>query len=229
MCLRCRDTPETIEHLFFFCEFAKEVWDHAPISWIDLGGANNSYWYWWQQIREACEQRQNDDYATLSANILWQIWKCRNKENFEAIRIGIDIKRAADEWTEFEGFRQQSSTSRNMQLTSHLNSDNNEILRDQRFIVINTNSEQSTTVNKSGSSIVAKDRVGNLLAVWAASHTGNRETSLLEAENIHKALVKAKVEGWDYISIVCSNRIIVDKLNCKATDDVLLATLLEDI
>ena len=57
------------------------------------------FWKWWETVKEASVARDETQGATLTANLLWQIWKGRNKRIFEeqAIPTPVVIKHAVEE------------------------------------------------------------------------------------------------------------------------------------
>ncbi|KAL3534565.1 hypothetical protein ACH5RR_003026 [Cinchona calisaya] len=80
-----------------------------------------------------------------------------------------------------------------------------------------------------GYSLMARDRNGKLLKILVDDREGKTGLMLMMAEAMRPALVLAKEEGWDRVQLFCSNKAIVEKLNKKTTEDVNLATFLEDI
>ena len=56
------------------------------------------------------------EHIVLTANILWQIWKARNKMAFEQQRSGANdiVQRAQQEWLEYEDVLQQERQSTRM-------------------------------------------------------------------------------------------------------------------
>ncbi|XP_059064555.1 uncharacterized protein LOC131856693 [Cryptomeria japonica] len=80
MCSICR-TPEMGRHVFFECSFAKEVWlmfgISIPASFNILEVITGFIFNIKKDV--------NMFWDILSANILWQIWKCRNEERFQNV------------------------------------------------------------------------------------------------------------------------------------------------
>ena len=52
VCKCCGESPETIEHLLFFCDNAKAVWKTVPVSWEGLECFRNSFGHWWEELRD---------------------------------------------------------------------------------------------------------------------------------------------------------------------------------
>lgn len=78
LCNICR-LPDTGRHFFFYCLFAKEIWNlfgfYYPINVniieIVTGHING------------LSKDANFFWNMLSSYILWQIWKCRNEEKYQ--------------------------------------------------------------------------------------------------------------------------------------------------
>ncbi|XP_071909906.1 uncharacterized protein [Coffea arabica] len=70
---------ESIEHMFFQCSRAQEVWKMAPIQWDGLTGQTGNFRVWWTAMLEASCRKEEREHIELTTNILWQIWKRRNE------------------------------------------------------------------------------------------------------------------------------------------------------
>ncbi|XP_059074828.1 uncharacterized protein LOC131874899 [Cryptomeria japonica] len=77
-CTFC-NKPETCRHIFFECNFAKKVWELCGITYpkyIDIFEIITGYIH-------GLKNDSNILWFIISANILWQLWKCRNEERFQ--------------------------------------------------------------------------------------------------------------------------------------------------
>jgi hypothetical protein len=86
VCSVC-DVPETFEHLFFYCKFAKGIWSiffGVPIVWDSRMGLS------WSEVLagfvESFDVKTNIFWYVLTGEILWYLWKERNGEIFEKRR-----------------------------------------------------------------------------------------------------------------------------------------------
>ncbi|XP_071912375.1 uncharacterized protein [Coffea arabica] len=103
MCRLCGEESETIEHALLNCSYVKQVWRLAPIQWEGMMDQQGYFRKWWTNIAEAKSRSEGNEQLSLTANILWQIWKSRNDKEFNrnqnpSIRT---VQKAQEEWLEF--------------------------------------------------------------------------------------------------------------------------------
>ena len=72
ICTSCGDGIETLEHLFFECDYAKKIWKLSPISWDGLIDLQACFWRWWEGLLEATQRANGKEHIELTINILWQ-------------------------------------------------------------------------------------------------------------------------------------------------------------
>nr|XP_027090235.1 uncharacterized protein LOC113711271 [Coffea arabica] len=103
ICQVCGAGEETIEHLFFFCNPAKEVWKFAPVQWDGIADSRGNFNKWWSGLMEATSRNKGHQHQALTVNILWQLWKARNEKVFNnKCRNPFDIVQKAHlEWIEY--------------------------------------------------------------------------------------------------------------------------------
>ena len=105
--IRCKhcNAPESINHLFLHCPFAKKVWEHIPVTpTVDLSGFIDLSEVWARLCSKACLPPTGLATGPLAPWILWQIWISRNSLCFNNKQISEEetINRAirmAKEWT----------------------------------------------------------------------------------------------------------------------------------
>nr|XP_027109144.1 uncharacterized protein LOC113729013 [Coffea arabica] len=103
ICSTCGKAQETIEHMLLNCPHALEVWKSAPIQWDRANDQRGDFKRWWLRITEARTRQEGKDHIGLTANILWQVWKDRNKKEYEnSVRLAPlrIVERAHKEWME---------------------------------------------------------------------------------------------------------------------------------
>ncbi|XP_027174532.1 uncharacterized protein LOC113774164 [Coffea eugenioides] len=188
-----------MEHLFFSCENAAEVWKMAPVRWDGLQDKQHNLWLWWEQVTQALSLEQGQDRVNLTINILWQIWKARNKKVFEdANQEPFKILRKAQaEWLEFEQEREP----------------------EQEGIIIQTSSELNSKRE------MPRERVIRLYTDAAGKGIASKE----EALAIRNALLMAKQAGWAKIIVYSDCKSVVKQTNKCSENDSNIATILEDV
>ena len=89
-CKRCGEA-ESINHLFFHCEFARKVWLNAPFSTApDFSGLLDLAGMWTDLCSITCLPPSGITAGSLAPWILWSIWKERNKFVFEGISASAE-------------------------------------------------------------------------------------------------------------------------------------------
>lgn len=82
MCEVCGNEMESLERVFFLCSKAQECWKHSPIQWDGLIQLQSNFVPWWNEIAKAGKRKEREGHMELTVNILWQVWKARNKVVF---------------------------------------------------------------------------------------------------------------------------------------------------
>ena len=100
MCKSYGEDIEIMEHLFFHCRLAKEVWRLSPVKWDGLEEYIGNISRWWRVLIEARHRSAGIDHIALIVNILWQLWKARNDRVFNSVeRYPLKtIQKAHEEW-----------------------------------------------------------------------------------------------------------------------------------
>ncbi|XP_039173475.1 uncharacterized protein LOC120295926 [Eucalyptus grandis] len=79
-CTLCNhNIPETIEHLFFFCPWTQDIWNHEEIR-VTISPTSIRRFDAWVANR-ASLPRASPDFEVI-ANVLWEIWRQRNNAVF---------------------------------------------------------------------------------------------------------------------------------------------------
>lgn len=111
VCKRCQET-ETVMHTFFFCPFARNVWENIPIQRVVHLATDKGF-------KDAITEFQRIiclPPTGISGSILpwvcWSIWTARNTLLFEETpsveEVASKALRLAQEWTLAQGLKQQS-------------------------------------------------------------------------------------------------------------------------
>ena len=103
VCRCCGEKVETIEHMLFFCNNAKTTWKLAPIQWDGLKDMRSNFVRWWEGILGTKKREQGKEHIALTVNILWQIWKARNRKAFDEKDADPrkSVQKAMVEWNEY--------------------------------------------------------------------------------------------------------------------------------
>ncbi|XP_071933882.1 uncharacterized protein [Coffea arabica] len=103
MCRSCGEEVETLEHMFFFCDTAETTWKLAPLQWDGLKEMRGNFVKWWEGMLGAKKREQGQEHIALTVNILWQIWKARNRKAFEEKEADPrkTVQKAIVEWDEY--------------------------------------------------------------------------------------------------------------------------------
>jgi hypothetical protein len=86
ICALCDQEPETDDHLFLHCSFAKQVWllvTNWTAGTIQLPANPEEIEYWWKRSPELLPQVQKRSVAAIQMYIASNLWKKRNRRIFE--------------------------------------------------------------------------------------------------------------------------------------------------
>ncbi|CAA0807627.1 Unknown protein [Striga hermonthica] len=103
ICKICGACDESLEHIFFSCTRASNVWKLAGVDGTSFQNPNLTFRSWWTEVCTMKRASNFDDRIHFSSYILWRLWKCRNLWIFNSIwKSDIDIaNQARREWVEF--------------------------------------------------------------------------------------------------------------------------------
>nr|XP_027086514.1 uncharacterized protein LOC113708252 [Coffea arabica] len=208
----CREEQESVEHLFFSCPHTQEVWKAAPIKWDGVVDQQGSFKRWWITVSEARRRPRGKEHIGLTANILWQVWKERNKKEFEnkgSCLPARTISKAHKEWLE-----QEESLSRITRPSTGETTPNNEEpiqgLEEAETIVMEVATESQFGKVSLGIGVRVRRHPNTLMAEWAL-----RERTL--------------EQRWSRIAIHFQNQELMRQISNRSPSNSSLATLIEDI
>lgn len=87
LCPICENETETVEHMIFWCPWAKAVWFGCNIKPFDNLGGNASISKWIANMVEQLSTSEATNFMGKVANTAWQIWKARNDSVFNKVRV----------------------------------------------------------------------------------------------------------------------------------------------
>ncbi|XP_071902573.1 uncharacterized protein [Coffea arabica] len=230
ICSGCGEDVETMEHMFFKCPIAQTVWKIAPVRWDGLQDLQNNLWRWWEAVSQTEKMEKGKERICLTANILWQIWKSRNKAQFEnekgeARKI---IGKAQQEWTEYEEVIGRERKDRE----GGIGSDQQRRVREspkEGIIRIHTDAAISAKLIRTGKGIIARHWTGEILRARGVMEMKIGVALMEEALTIRMALQMARRAGWGKIEVMSDCKTAVDMITSNNVQDGLIATILEDI
>ncbi|XP_027157988.1 uncharacterized protein LOC113759609 [Coffea eugenioides] len=103
LCRCCRESQETLEHMFFFCSNATTIWEATPLCWDGLESFRSKFWFWWEELKDAVKKERGKDRVELTVHLLWHIWKSRNGMQFNKKRRDprTAVNKAVVGWREY--------------------------------------------------------------------------------------------------------------------------------
>ena len=88
LCPLCMDDVETVNHIFFSCNMAKDLWGLYAKWWeLDIPVCSNiEEWFAWIDSLH-CSNKIKMLLEGVGGTLLWCIWKFRNELTFFAINL----------------------------------------------------------------------------------------------------------------------------------------------
>ncbi|XP_071917223.1 uncharacterized protein [Coffea arabica] len=225
ICHCCGEDTETIEHIFFNCPTAQVIWKIAPVQWEGLAKLQGNLWRWWEAVLQAAKETQGVGRIQLTANILWQIWKARNKFTFqcEIADANVIVDKAQQEWIEYEAAK-ESDTGTNSAPEKATPVQQRWEPTKEGTIRINTDATISTKMVRSGLRIIARNWRGELVRAKGITARRKGIAATEEALVIRGALKMAQFAGWTNIEVQSDCKHVVSLINTDNVQDCSLQT-----
>lgn len=187
-CPRC-GTPESIDHLFLHCQFAKDVWQAAPFTTtFEYSGLIDLQDVWLNLCGRNCLPPTGLATGHLAPWILWHLWCARNQLVFEGKSMSAEetLTKAvttAKEWTNSQEKDKQRQTYKTPARVPDL----------QNRTVVNSDAAWRATTGTAGLGWTLRNEEGSHSFTAGAQHVG----SVLIAEGLalKKALSSCKDRG----------------------------------
>lgn len=230
VCECCGEAEETVEHMIFFCSNTQMVWKLAPINWDGLNDFRCNFPRWWERILQAKSRKEGEEHITLTANIIWQIWKARNQKVFKKDETDARevVQKAHHEWLEFldaqkhERIEHRDETSICTPPVCRPQS-NHGIIR------IHSDAALDPIHCRSSKAVIARDDKGNLLRAWANSDEHLGSPLMEEAVAIRMGMLMAKEARWKKVEFCSDCKTFIDMIHGRSQCDATVAVVLEDI
>ncbi|XP_027166351.1 uncharacterized protein LOC113766348 [Coffea eugenioides] len=209
---------------------AETTWKLAPIQWDGLRDMRGNFVRWWEGILGAKTREQGHDHIALTVNILWQIWKARNRTAFDVYETDPreTMQKAVGEWNEYIE-AQQDITGEFIQQTTISSRIKTWRPPSRGTIKLNTNAAFSQNLERTGIGVVARNAEEELMKVWARAEVKRSEPRVEEAAAIRMGMQMAWKANWRAVELQSDCKDVVDMLNKKQKQQNSIGVILEDI
>ena len=165
----------------------------------------------------------------LTVNVLWQIWKSRNRRQFEDKRMDpmTVVNKATREWREFQEVQDVDGGTGNHR-TSGKEGLGGWKEPEGGWVKINSDAAVQQKTERAGWGMIARDCLGNALGAWAVPNTSCSSAKQEEALALRSAMLMAKQQGWRRVVFESDCKQLIDSIN-KGDGDTVIATILLDI
>lgn len=179
---------------------------------------------------EASCRMRGSDHLSLTANILWQIWKARNDREFnDKHRHPMKIAQTAfQEWVELvEAVESTRFLSRHEPRCDTVEADQEVVDDDRNFLHLAFHQrEEGHTV---GMGVVVSDPSKKVLEIWALKERSSGDSLLDQAMSVRLILAKASGKQWRRVKIHLQSHQLLEWLSSGKSKIMGLATLFDDV
>ena len=220
-----------IERTLLQCPLANDVWEVAPVRWDGAKNQRCNFTRWWGRITEAKARQEGNSHIGLTANILWQIRKERNKREFEnhdnhqPCKV---IQKAHKEWLEIEEVNRQESDQSTTETMPDLEGEHPE-QEDQDLIRLNVTTTSSVRPVVLGIGVAINSRSHAATKYWALKNKSHGNKNMDVASAVRLVLCKALGRGWHNIKVHIQNKEVLRQIKHGTTSDGRLTMILDDI
>ena len=179
---------------------------------------------------QVAKETQGVDRIRLTMNLLWQIWKAKNKLTFqcEVVDAKEIIDKAQQEWIEYDAANESDTRT-----TSALEMERQVQQRweppKEGTMMINTDAAISAKMVRSGLGIIARNWRGVIVKAKGITDRRKGDAATEETLAIRSALEMAQGAGWTNIEVQSDCKYVVSLINTDNVQEGRLQTLLEDI
>lgn len=193
-----------------------------------------------QQFMENIETKHSSNYCTrqwrskewiiYTLQILWQLWKARNKKVFESVPVDAlrIVQKAHGEWLEFD---HANAEDKNTKCRAHEPEQHCKQWEPPKegIMRINTDAAISAQMIRTGKGIIARDWTGKIIKATGLVELKKGAAEMEEILAVRATLLMAKNAGWTQIEVQLDCKIVVDQITSGADHNGSLSTILEDI
>ncbi|XP_013674011.1 uncharacterized protein LOC106378429 [Brassica napus] len=196
-CSRCGE-PETLDHILFHCDFAKDVWKAGP--WIDVVSTGNSSTF--KTLIQEARKWTNLPPHGITGNafpwFVWSIWTARNLWVFEKrkttpLETSVKAITSQKEWEQAQSNRPKTTTNRDLTPSLQLS------LTNESTIFCNTDATWRSDQQAAGLGWIFTDRHTQVLHQGSIGQRNVPSAYMVEALAIREALIQAS--SYNYTDI----------------------------
>ncbi|XP_071927124.1 uncharacterized protein [Coffea arabica] len=216
--------------MLFFCDNAETTWKLAPIQWDGLKDLRGNFVRWWEGILAAKKREQGQEHIALTVNILWQIWKARNRKAFDEKEADPrkTVQKAIVEWDEYIE-AQKDIAGDYIQQTTNSSREEEWKPPTRGTIKINSDAAFSKNMGRTGIGVVARNAKGELMKAWARAELKHSEPQVEEAVAIRMGMQMAWEANWRTVEFQSDCKEVVDMINKEDEQQTRIAIILKDI
>ncbi|KAL6194501.1 hypothetical protein ACLB2K_035585 [Fragaria x ananassa] len=205
-CPLCNEDNETMDHLFGYCKYAKEIWQASnmmpPLNWEEGFFRVIHEWFVENPFDNVC--------FTKLITICWQIWKARNEVIFKGKNLNAgNIVRAAAMF--------QSSTYVASQHSRVGIPNDNDIDKMIRWtppppLWVKINFDGSVRSGAAAGDFIIRTDSGNPILA-AAFNCGRANVPVTEAMALRNSLIQAQELGVTNVQVEGDSKLVIDVAN----------------
>nr|XP_027093548.1 uncharacterized protein LOC113713943 [Coffea arabica] len=230
ICRVCGEECETVEHALLNCNHVKLVWRMATIQWEGITNLQGCFGSWWTAVMEARSRSEGDEHISLTANILWQIWKSRNATEFEGkqhppIRI---VQKAHEEWLEY-GEANLTALKRSTEETGDQPQPPQQQEQTAGILRLRFAIEKSKDSPQMGIGATVSLDNQQLMRGWALRERCSGHKLIDELTAIKLLICKAAVQSLERLEVQVQDKQTLHLIQQPKSSDMRVVTLLEDI
>ncbi|XP_027093792.1 uncharacterized protein [Coffea arabica] len=187
-------------------------------------------WRWWEAVVDSAGEANGAERIQLTVNVLWQLWKARNKMVFQMENVDAKaiVDKAQLEWLEYIAANEtdhqtHASPEMEVHVPQHWEPPKEGIMR------INTDAAISAIMVRTGLGIIARNWHGQIVKAQGIIGRRRSEAATEESLAIRSALEMTQLAGWTKIEVQSDCKNIVSSINPDNVQDCKIQTILEDI
>jgi ribonuclease HI len=224
-CSYC-NREESIEHVFLFCHFSREVWQEIKMRYnVQLcrkSFSNTKTWLHDFMLRSSDRERM------IFAVVAWHLWINRNAiKNGETMRGPHSVAAQAlayAEMIEEHLFRPVSSSRCDTSLSSPRWSPPPE-----GTVMINTDAAIFSSSRQMGVGVVIRNHNGECIAACSELVDAVTSPELAEALAVRRAISLAGEEGFGKVLVVSDCLSVIQRINSTVIDRSVVGVIVQDI